>query len=105
MHFYPPVKDIQAKYKEASIYVMTSRFEGFGMVLIEAMAYGVPCISFDCPHGPADIIKHEEDGFLIKNGDIEHFVNAIIQLIANEELRNKIWVYKGNSDISCCFIN
>ena len=85
--FYPPVKYIQAKYKEASIYVMTSRFEGFGMVLIEAMSYGVPCIAFDCPHGPADIITNGEDGFLVPNGDIDSFANAIIHLIENEEIR------------------
>ncbi len=85
--FFPPIKNIEDKYKEASLYVMSSRFEGFGMVLIEAMAFGVPCISFDCPHGPADIIKDGEDGFLIENGDIEGFGNAIIQLIENEELR------------------
>ena len=90
--FYPPVKNIQEKYKEASIYVMSSRFEGFGMVLIEAMSFGVPCISFDCPHGPADIIKNGEDGFLIENGAIIDFSNAIIQLIENKELREKMGI-------------
>lgn len=88
--FFPPIKNINEKYKEASIYVMTSRFEGFGMVLIEAMGYGVPCISFDCPHGPADIIKNGEDGFLIENDNIEDFVKAISQLITDEELRCKM---------------
>jgi glycosyltransferase involved in cell wall biosynthesis len=87
VHFYPPTRNIQEKYKEASLYLMTSRFEGFGMVLIEAMVYGVPCVSFDCPHGPADIITNEEDGFLIENGDKEGFANAIIRLIENEDLR------------------
>jgi len=88
--FIAPIKNIEEKYKEASLYLMTSRFEGFGMVLIEAMSYGVPCISFDCPHGPADIIKEGEDGFLIKNGNIEDFANKIIQLIENENLRKEI---------------
>ena len=87
VHFYPPEKDIQSKYLDASIYLMPSRFEGFGMVLIEAMACGLPCVAFDCPHGPADIITHGEDGFLIENGNIEQMANAIIQLIEDESLR------------------
>ncbi|WP_455664242.1 glycosyltransferase family 4 protein [Phocaeicola sp.] len=82
-----PVKNIQDKYMESSIYVMTSRFEGFGMVLAEAMACGVPCISFDCPHGPADIIKNGEDGILVENGAIDQLADAICQLIENEEQR------------------
>ena len=87
VHFYQPEKDIQSKYLEASIYVMPSRFEGFGMVLIEAMACGLPCVSFDCPHGPADIITQDEDGFLIENGNIEQMANAILQLIEDESVR------------------
>lgn len=88
--FYPPEKNIQAKYLESSIYVMSSRFEGFGMVLIEAMACGVPCISFDCPHGPSDIITDKNDGMLIANGDIEGLAQAIILLIDDESLRVKM---------------
>lgn len=84
---YRPVKNIQDKYLESSIYVMTSRFEGFGMVLAEAMACGVPCISFDCPHGPADIITNGEDGILVENGNIDKLAEAIYKLIENEELR------------------
>lgn len=90
VHFYPPEKDIQSKYLDASIYVMPSRFEGFGMVLIEAMACGLPCVSFDCPQGPADIISHLEDGFLIENGNIEQMANTIIHLIEDESLRIKM---------------
>ena len=86
VHFYPPVKDIQTKYLEASIYAMSSRFEGFGMVLIEAMACGLPCISFDCKYGPADIIQNGVDGYVIKNGDVEALSNAINHLIEDENL-------------------
>lgn len=82
-----PVKDIKEKYLESSIYVMSSRFEGFGMVLIEAMACGVPCISFDCPHGPSYIIKDGEDGILVKNGDVEKLADAISSLIMDKERR------------------
>lgn len=88
--FYPPIKNIQRKYKETSIYLMTSRFEGFGMVLIEAMAHGVPCISFDCPYGPSDIIKDNKNGFLIENGDIIKFANAVSFLIENKQERHRL---------------
>jgi glycosyltransferase involved in cell wall biosynthesis len=95
--FYPPTQEIESKYLEASIYVMSSRFEGFGMVLIEAMACGVPCISFDCPHGPADIITDGVDGILVENGDVAGLANALIRLIENEELRKKMGTAaKGN---------
>lgn len=82
-----PVKDIKEKYLESSIYVMSSRFEGFGMVLIEAMACGVPCISFDCPHGPSHIIKDGEDGILVENGNVEKLADAISSLIMDKERR------------------
>ena len=85
--FYEPVQDIEAKYVEASFYLMTSRFEGFGMVLIEAMASGLPCVAYDCPCGPKGIISEKEDGFLIKNGNELAFVAAVETLIVNVELR------------------
>ena len=87
VHFYPPVSNIEKKYLDSSIYVLSSRFEGFGMVLIEAMIHGLPCIAFDCPHGPADIITNSEDGILIKNGDTIAFANALIELIENHNKR------------------
>lgn len=85
--FFEPVQNIQGKYLNAAIMVLPSRSEGFGMVLIEAMACGVPCVSFDCPHGPSDIIADEVDGLLVKNGDTEALAMALITLIENEKLR------------------
>ncbi|WP_103865541.1 glycosyltransferase family 4 protein [Aquimarina sp. I32.4] len=85
--FYPPIKNIAEKYMEASIYVMSSRYEGFGMVLTEAMAYGVPCVSFDCPFGPSDIIKDNQNGFLVENGDVTGLGEKIVALIEDENKR------------------
>ena len=85
--FFEPVSNIQEKYQESSIYTLSSRFEGFGMVLIEAMACGVPCVSFDCPYGPGDIISDEIDGFLVANNDISGMAERINILIENKELR------------------
>ena len=84
---YNPVKNIEQQYNKAAILAMPSRSEGFGMVLIEAMSFGVPCISFDCPFGPGDIIKNNEDGFLIENDNIEAFASKLLELIEDEQKR------------------
>jgi glycosyltransferase involved in cell wall biosynthesis len=84
---YKPTRSIQEKYLDASIYALPSRSEGFGMVLIEAMACGLPCVAFDCPSGPADIIRDNEDGFLIENAAISAFAKKLELLMKNETLR------------------
>lgn len=83
-------KNIKEKYLESSLYVMTSRYEGLPLVLLEAMSNGVPAISFDCPSGPKDILKNNENGYLIEKRNQSEFSNKINFLIDNEELRKKM---------------
>lgn len=88
--FKPPIKDIRSAYLDASILVMSSRSEGFGMVLTEAMECGLPCVAFDCPSGPADIIKDGEDGFLVEKENTDELAEKLITLIENQDLRKQM---------------
>ena len=86
----PTVSNIVDKYCESSIFALSSRFEGFGMVIIEAMACGVPPVSFTCPCGPRDIISDGKDGLLVEDGNIEQLAEKISYLIENEDIRKKM---------------
>ena len=82
--------DIKKKYLESSIFVLSSRYEGFGMVLVEAMTCGVPPVSFACPSGPKDIITDGQDGLLVDNGNIEMLAEKICYLIENKGIRKQL---------------
>lgn len=92
-----PVKDIQDKLSNASIHVLSSRYEGFGMVIIEAMACGLPSISYDCNYGPSDIIEHNINGILVEEGAIDKLGMAMISLIQNEAVRKRMGDNARNS--------
>ena len=87
-----PIKNIEDKYQTASIYLMTSRYEAFGMVLIEAMATGLPCVAYDCPCGPRAIISNNIDGFLIENNNEDDYISSVLKLMDNENLRTQMSV-------------
>lgn len=78
---------IAEKYIESSIYAMSSIYEGFGLVLIEAMSFGIPCVSFDCPYGPSDIISNNIDGILVEPNNIDKLADGICSLIEDRERR------------------
>jgi len=79
-------KNIDFFYKEASIYCMTSRFEGLPMVLLEAQSYGLPIVAFDCNTGPDEIIINGSNGFLIEINDIDNFCDKLQYLMNNETI-------------------
>lgn len=86
----PPRQDVEFYYKQASLFLLSSKTEGFGMVLLEAISFGLPCISFDCPSGPRDIIKNSENGYLIKQNDAIAFEQALLKLITDPTLRKEM---------------
>ena len=85
-----PTNNIFKEYLQSSILILTSEYEPFGLVLLEAMSCGLPVVSFDCPYGPRCIIKDGVDGFLISPKDYNDYINKICLLIDNPDLRKKM---------------
>lgn len=82
--------DIFNRYCDSSIFVLTSVYEPFGLVLPEAMSCGLPVVSFDCDYGPREIINDGVDGYLVPLGNVEMFADRICQLIEDPQLRHKM---------------
>ena len=85
-----PVKNIEEKYMRSDFYVLSSRYEGWGLVLLEAMGCGIPCVSFDCPDGPSDIIQNGVNGLLVKNGDVHDLSEKICWMIEHPDKRREM---------------
>ena len=80
--------NISEEYSKSSICAVTSYFEGFSLVLLEAIKHGVPCIAYDCPFGPRNIIEDGKCGFLIEEGNNTLFAERLCTLIEDEQLRH-----------------
>lgn len=84
------VSDVQSEFARSSLAVCSSRFEGFGLAIVEAMACGLPVVSFDCPWGPHSIITDGDDGVLVENGNVKHFLETMVRLMNDAEVRKNM---------------
>lgn len=90
------VSNVEDYYRNSSIYVMTSRYEGLPMTLLEARSFSLPIVSFDCDTGPSEIVKNNINGFLIKNNNLKDMEEKICKLINNIKLKK---IFSDNSRI------
>lgn len=86
---HPFTHNISQEYASSSICVLTSRFEGFSLVLLEAMRHGLPCVTFDCPFGPKELIDDNKCGYVIENDNINQFAERLNYLIDNQQVRKR----------------
>jgi glycosyltransferase involved in cell wall biosynthesis len=92
-----PTPDIAAELLNSSIYACSSRYEGFGLTITEAMECGVPAVAFDCECGPREIIEDGNDGLLIKPQNVDLFGRALQRLMASHEHRRRLGLHARES--------
>ena len=79
-----------SEYRNAAILALSSHYEGLPMALIEAQAYGLPAVSFDCKCGPREVIVDGRTGLLVPEGDVQALALALLELIRNPERRRQM---------------
>lgn len=84
-----PVRDMGAEMAAASLFVLSSRYEGLPLVLLEAMSLSMGVVSFDCPTGPSDIVADHENGLLVAPRDVDALAAAVCEMIEDEPLRRR----------------
>lgn len=82
-----PTIDIYKEYQSSDFLVLSSRYEGFGLVLVEAMSCGIPCVAFKCKYGPEDIVNDGENGLLVTDGNINELAEKMLWMIEHTDER------------------
>jgi len=89
-HLHGSLTDVKEVYLASSVFTLPSRFEGFGLVIIEAMACGVPVVAFDCENGPRNIITNNQDGILVTPFDTDAYADGLLRLIRDDQFRSQL---------------
>ncbi len=90
VNIHPSTPTIYEEYQKSDFLVCSSRWESFGLIIIEAMACGIPVVAFDCDNGPRNIITEGQDGLLAKNGDVADLAEKMNMLIENPQMRQEM---------------
>ena len=86
----PATREIEDHYRQASLFCLSSRHEGFGMVMVEAMAFGLPVIATDCPVGPRALLRHDENAMVVPVDDARRLANGLVTMIRDPGLRERL---------------
>lgn len=81
--------NVQKVYEQSAFFVMSSKYEGLPMVLIEAQSFGLPIVSYNCPYGPSDVISSNKNGLLVEDQNIQKLADAILKLASSPDLLQK----------------